>query len=358
MTRRYAAALACYSGTMLACRSLPLLLLAMACSRTSSSPPPTVLAGGTLGPAGGVLEVMDGKQAGLRLTVPPGALLDPVEVRVVDVEVVLPAGLLATSYAPDPAAPFRLEPVGLYLERPATLRLPYDPTRILGTGRGNVRVRQQRSDATVDHEPPLVDVVAGRVEITTQTFGRFQVVRGPRTTSIVAYQPPLDAVVPLADGWSFVATAVPATSPFAAAEAVQWQLTGPAFEERWMFDGLLLRGRELPPLWRETWDQPVAIWQDTESVVPQATTTTMQVNVPIAVPGLGGSMTVLGAQSWDAPRPLGDRLAYDVVRLQVNLAWNRHDIGTGQREYVFWFAPEVGLLALGIDGVVHARTSP
>jgi hypothetical protein len=336
---------------------LPFVLLLAACSRGVDTPP-TVLGAATIGPAGGELVITSGKQAGLRLSVPAGAVADPVEIRVVDAEVVLPAELLATSYAPEPASAFRLEPTDLYLDLPAALRLPYDPLRLRGMAPGNVRVRQQRSGATVDLDPPMVDAVAGRVEIASRSFGRFQVVRGPLVGGLGAYQPPSDAVVALADGWSFTAAAVPAASPFAGPEARQWHLTGPGFDEVLFFDGLDLRGREAPQWWREAWDQPVVVWQDVDSVVPQATTITMQVQAPLTQLSLGGSMTVLGVKAWDVPRPLGDRLVYDVVQLKLDLAWNRHDVGVGQRQYLFWFAPEVGLLALAIDGVVHERAAP
>ncbi len=343
---------------MRTCLLLSFLLLLAACSRSRSTSSATVLGAATIGPAGGELELTSGKQAGLRLTVPAGALLDPTEVRVIDAEVVLPAELLATSYLPSPAPAFRLEPADIYLEVPATLRLPYDPMRLRGMAPGNVRVRQQRNGNLVDLEPPVVDVGAGRLELQSRTFGQFQVIRGPVVGGLGSYQAPVGTLVALADGWSFTSGAVPGASPFAGTTATQWQLSGPAFDETWFFDGLRLRGRESASVWRETWNEPVVIWQDIDAVVPQATTMATQVNAPIQLPPLGGSITVLGIQSWDVPRAFGDQLVYDIVRLQVTLAWDRSDLGTGQREYVFWFAPELGLLAMAIDGVVHARTAP
>ncbi|MBX3464241.1 MAG: hypothetical protein KF830_13800 [Planctomycetes bacterium] len=332
-------------------------MLAASCSRKGTAPP-EVFAAATIGPEGGEVAVLGGKQAGLRVTVPAGALTAAIELRVVDAEVALPADLLATSYVPDPAPAFRLEPVDVYLELPAALQLPYLPQRLTGMAPGNVRVRQQRAAGTVDHEPTAVDAVVGRAELSLRTFGRFQVVRGPQAAGLSAYQPPVANPVPLEGGWSFAVEEVAADSPFAGPGAVQWRLEGPGFAEALCFDGLQMTGREAAPHWREVWSAPVTVWQDVALVVPQATTFVAQVHAPVSMPSFGGLLTVFGAQSWDLPRRCGDQWFYDVVTLRLALAWNRHDLGTGQREYRFWFAPGIGLLALGIDGVVHERTSP
>ncbi|MEO6597560.1 MAG: hypothetical protein ABIP94_22685 [Planctomycetota bacterium] len=44
------------------------------------------------------------------------------------------------------------------------------------------------------------------------------------------------------------------------------------------------------------------------------------------------------------------------LRVNISLAWNRADLGTGQRDYDFWFSPGRGLIAFAQDGDVRQRT--
>lgn len=337
-------------------KSLCLLLLAAACSRSSDAPP-TVLAAATVGPAGGELTVTSGIQAGLRLTVPPGAVTTEVELRILDVPFVLPPGGVPVTAA-SPGDPVRIEPVDLYLDQPATLHLPYVVQALQDIAPGNVRVRQSRDGSDIQRDPTVVDVTDGFVELATRTFGQYQVVRGPVVGSVAAYRPlPADPVT-LTDGFSFAVEEIPTTSPFAATADARWHISGPGFDELWYFHGGELIGRESAADWRETWNVPYDVWQNPQQMQAYGLTTSMQVQAPISVPPLGGSMTVSGTWNFSEPRPVGTALAYDVVWLQVSLAWQRSDIGTGQRSYALWLAPEHGLLALSIDGVMHERTQP
>jgi hypothetical protein len=82
-----------------------------------------------------------------------------------------------------------------------------------------------------------------------------------------------------------------------------------------------------------------------------------QVSRPMTQLPIGGQITVSSMWSWSAPRTVAGRLLYDVAKLYLSLAWNRADLGVGQREYQFWFAPGIGLVAFAEDGLVHERTS-
>jgi hypothetical protein len=89
-----------------------------------------------------------------------------------------------------------------------------------------------------------------------------------------------------------------------------------------------------------------------------ATTTTTQVATPIGLPPLGSIVAASQFWSYDLPRTVAGQLVTDVARFELRLAWDRHDLGTGQRQHTFWFAPAVGLLAMAIDGVVYERVAP
>lgn len=333
-----------------------LLLLPLAsagCHRSGSSSAP-VLASTTIGPEGGALTVASGTQNGLVLTVPPGALAARTDIRVVaDYEV--PPPLMATSEAPTPGRPLRIEPQSTQFAIPATLRLPYLPQYVAETGPGNVRVRQVSPFATRDHEPAMVDAIAGRVQIDVRTLGRFQVVTGPRTANVDDYLPALGAVADLGGGFSFAIEAVPPTSPYAP-DGRQWRIRGPGVDERLVFVGRQIVARESDlPSWRERWSVPVDPFASVE-LVPNGAAVPTQVEQPLGS-GLAtaGLITVTGWRRFAEPRTFDGRLVLDVLRLAIDLAWDRQDIGVGQRQYVFWFAPGDGLLAFAQDGVVRER---
>jgi hypothetical protein len=331
-----------------------------ACDSGSSRRDP-LLASATIGPAGGEVEVVGGAQDGWRLDVPAGALAEPTELRVYAAD--LPAVVEAvaeTSTAPVPAPAFRIEPVGLQLAVRATLRAPYRPTALTNTAPGNVRLREARNGNAIDVVPDVIDVDSGRIEAPVRFLGSYQVIAGPRAASITDYWQPVGASVALEGGRTFAVELPDAGSPFAATCDRRWRYEGPHGVDLLHFAFDALRGREAPDeSWREVWSEPFAAWQFAGGAPPpQATTLTMQVQAPIGGPSIGAQMTVQAQWTWDEPQPVGDTLATDVVRLWITLTWNRVDLGVGTRDYRFWFAPGLGLVALAEDGVVHRRTGP
>lgn len=346
-------------------RLLPIVLLVAvllavgACGRDGKAPPPDVLATATIGPAGGVLAVDQGPQAGLRLLVPPGALLQATELRV-EAASPLPAGLEAVSAPPEPGAAFTLAPVGLRLQVLATLRAPYRLEVLAQTAPGNVRVRRLLGVDSYDLDPTAVDAVAGRVEVPLRTLGRHQVVRGPVASGIADYRPLADGVqVALADGFAFTAAHV-TSGPFATPSTFSWRVTGPGIDDLLFFTAGWLAGRESSiENWREVWSQAYDVWtHGSVSPAPGALTMPVAVQQPIGSAPVGGQITVFGLWTWEPPLQVGDRLLCDVLRLRVTLAWNRADLGVGQREYLFWLSPGLGLVGFAQDGVVRLRQWP
>jgi hypothetical protein len=332
-----------------------LLGLCVACDGSNSGPP--VLASATIGPEGGVITVDAEVQAGLRLTIPAGALTEPTVVRILDLTPPRTSGMHpTTSSVPQPGQPFLIEPPGLRLDQLATLRAPYRVMLVFQTGPGNVRLQQVRNDISIDFEPTAVDVEGGYVEVPIRHFARCQVIRG-LPAQIASFHPVPGTAVELADGFTFAVEEVPAESPFATPTARRWRITGPTSTDLLYFDGDQLRGREsLIEDWREIWNESYPVWtHELLAASVGALTTVIAVHLPISAPSIGGQMTVSGSWNWTAPRPVGDRLLLDVVQLRVNLAWNRHNVGIGQREYRFWFAPNIGLIAFRKDGVEHVR---
>ena len=84
-------------------------------------------------------------------------------------------------------------------------------------------------------------------------------------------------------------------------------------------------------------------------------TTAISVQYPVIGLSSGGLMTVFGTWNWSEPRFVGPQLIYDVLQLTVSLAFERQDLGTGQRIYRFLFAPELGLIGIVQDGVTSMR---
>lgn len=336
----------------------PLLLFALgvACHESRSDGGPPILASATIGPEGGVLAVDAGVQAGLRLTVPPGALTEPTVVHIRDLTMVTTPGAIPTTSLPPPGQPFLIEPSGLPLVRLATLRVPYRIMFVYQTGPGNVRLRQARNGVTLDLEPTAVDVPSGHLELGIDHFAQFVVIQGP-PVPLASYWQATGTSFELANGFTFAVEQVPAESPFTTPTASRWRIAGPTGVDLLYFDNERLRGREsVTANWREIWNEPYPVWTHAQ-VAPTvgSLTTTMAVHLPMSGLPIGGQMTVSGMWNWTTPRPVGQRLMLDVVHLRVSLAWNRHDLGIGQREYSFWFSPGVGLIAFGQDGFVHGR---
>ncbi|MFY9341272.1 MAG: hypothetical protein WAT39_02200 [Planctomycetota bacterium] len=327
-----------------------------ACSKTSSRTTTTALGAATIGPDGGVIAIDSGAQAGLRLTIPPGAVAEPTLFAVLDAALVLePAA--PVSLVPPISRPVVFEPRELRLAELATLRLPYSIANVTATSPGNVRVRQQRNGNVIDHEPQAIDARDGWIEVPVRTLSQFQVVRGPVAENVASYWQSVDTQVALADGRTFAVESVPAASPFAAPAGVRWRLTGPDEEDLLYFDGIDLLGREsIREDWREQWNDRYPVWTNITQAPPASGATfTTRVSRPIAALPIGGQITVYGVWSWAEPRTVAGQRLLDVARLRITLAWQRADLGVGQREYVFWFAPGIGLLAFSKDGVTWDR---
>lgn len=350
-------------------RVCPLLILALAasaCGSGSSNADANLLAAQTIGPEGGVVEVASGWQAGMRLTVPAGALLTPTEIRVRDVSSNPAVGTQATSMPVPPGRPFRLEPTGLRLEERATLRAPYLPTAVLGTAPGNVRVREVRGLMPIDYAPEVVDIVAGFVELPIRFLNQYGVITGPAAAGIGSYlQPPTETPLQLTNDATFAVEVVPESSPFYASDALRWRLTGPALPQPQPIDLLYfiagrLVGRESVPWnWREQWSEPFPFLTPTADPLPGGAAVVMPMTVygPPSQLGLGAQLTAHGWWSYAAPRRIGTTLLYDLVQWRLSLAWNRADLGVGQREHAFLFAAGIGFVGYVEDGVEHMRTT-
>jgi hypothetical protein len=328
---------------------LAALALAPACHRSSSGPP--VLAAATIGPEGGEIAVTSGVQAGLVVTVPAGAVDRPTAFAIVDETGTLPPGVLATTYVPVPGQPFAIEPRQLVLANKARLRMPYRTGFVYETAPGNVRAQQHSPFAELQLDPQAVDVVDGWIEVESATLGRFQVVQGPAVDRLLDYVPPIGSVATLADGITFRLEPADPAGPFA--PCVAWRIDGPGIAERLVFFG---EDRESDvPSWREIWSIPYSPFLPVSQALGNGVTASMMVEQPLGGTTMPASYSVYGFRAFTQPRVFDGRLVLDVLRLTIDVAWDRSDIGTGQRQYEFWFAPGDGLLALGLDGLVRER---
>ena len=329
---------------------LPAALLTVGCDTSSSTP--VVLATAVIGPSGGEVQVDSGPQAGMRLTVPAGAVGRDTEIRIVDERRPIGSGLNELSYAPLVGERFRIEPSTLPLAADAVLRAPYRPRRVGNTAPGNVRLRRFGSELT-QLDPTLVDIESGWIEIAIAEFGAFQVVRGPSIGGPFGYLPATGASVELENGFSFSIEETPAPSPLTGEPAVRWRIRRPDGDEALTFVGSQLIGRESKSGgWQEQWSEAFSPWRYVEEAQGNGFTTATTIAPSIALMSQG-AISVFGFWQFGAPRQRGERLIYDVLELRLQLAWDRPDLGVGQRDYTFWFAPEEGLLALSVDGVVH-----
>jgi hypothetical protein len=345
-----------------ACLPFAAALAFVGCNSGGGGGGTPVLAAATIGPAGGEIAVTSGVQAGLRLTIPPGALAAPVEVRIVDLRSQPMPGVQATTMVPPVGFAFGIEPAGLQLAEQATLRAPFVVVNVQQTAPGNVRAREYRAGGTLDWEPAIVDIGTGVVEVPIRFLNRYQVVRGPvAPLGIIDYWQPIGAPVTLAGGWSFVVEDVPAGAPLAGPSATRWRITSTngisQFVEDLYFAFQELRGRGVDQS-LETWALSYPAWTPLWNVPPPTSLTMPTQVVPApSAPTESGQITVFSTWSWQPPRTIAGRQLLDLVELRVTLAWNRPDFGFGQREYRFLFGAGVGLVALSQDGIEHARTS-
>lgn len=329
--------------------AVSILSLFGACHHSGSSGTSPVLASALIGPAGGVLVVNSGRQAGLQLVVPAGAVAATQEVRVLDGYAV---GVGAVSQAIVPGDPFVLEPRGLTLAQPATLRAPYRTNAVTNTAPGNVRARRTTAESFLDYTPIDVDVAAGLATFELHVFGRIQVVAAG------AVQPndyrPATGTVALVGGGSFTVEDAPATGPFASIATQRWHLQFGSEDVSFYFADTNLVGRATPQ-WSEVWDTPYFVWQNVRLGQIYGADTDTQVSNPLGVPPLGGHMIASASWSWADPALVGSELVLDVIRLRFDLTWNRGDLGIGQSQLVFAFSPGRGLVSLRVDGVDYPR---
>lgn len=337
--------------------TLSLLACALigACSNSSSSSAAPILASARIGPAGGLVAVESGKQRGLVLEIPAGVLTETIEFRITDrPSSPLPPGAVIS--APQFGYPFRVEPAALVVDTKCRLRMPYLPSDVSAAGPGPVVVNQVSPFTVREYDPENLSVAEAWVEIGIKTFGEFQVRMGPRASSLLDYTPPIDQVAMLTGGFAFVVEPELTASPFVDPSAQQWRITGPLLDESVIFvNGLIVGRRSELQNWLEIWDEPYGPYQTpgTGFVIPQPGT--MEVQAPIGSLGVGASLMQLGSYVYGEPREYNGGLQLDILKLTINVAYNRADIGSGERQLTFWLSPIEGLLSVMIDGIVYDR---
>lgn len=340
---------------------LPLLLVTLpACRGSSDGPTDTVLAKATIGVGGGQVEVTEGLFAGLRLTVPAGALDRAVEVRLVK-----PAPPGSGVYQPlsivGPGPFVRIEPQAQDFAVPATLRLPYIVDAIGFGGPGHVRALRVRTAGTNEMsyiEAPVVDVVQGRIEFETPGLGGYQVVQAPPAPSMADYLPALGSTAQFEDGYSFSFDEV-LVPQIGTSVLSRWTIDTGALQQVAYFDQFRMVGRAVPNAsWLEAWDTPI------DALVYERYATTMRTLSPTRIyeppsapaPSYVGQVSLLGRFGFEVPLRIGNREFRDILRIRLHTAWERPDLGQGSAEQVFWFAPGVGLIQMQTDGVIRIRT--
>lgn len=348
-------------GAMRVCpTTLSLLACALfgACSGSSDSTDATILASTRIGPAGGLLVVEGGQQDGLVLEIPPGVLTEAYEFRVVQAPMSvepMPAGSTAV-VGPLAGYPFRIEPSTLVVDTQCRLRIPYLPATSSFSGPGNVVINQINPWTARSYDPENLSIVDRWVEIGVKTFGQFQVNPGPQPNNLLDYTPPLGEVFALEGGFSFSVDEEPMSSPFADPAAQQWRLVGPSFDEAVIFNnGLILGRRSELANWLELWDDPYNPYQTPGPGFAISQPTTMQVQAPIGLLGVGAALMTLGSYVYSEPFEYNGQLQLDVLKLSLNVAYNRLDIGSGERRITYWLSPTEGLLRVMMDGVIYER---
>ncbi|MFK7741833.1 MAG: hypothetical protein AB8H80_16065 [Planctomycetota bacterium] len=339
--------------------SLSSLVGLSSCSDSSSATVSTVLLDGTIGPAGGVLAVSGGVYDGLALTVEPGVLDREIPFRIIDDTLGVASAPQAPGQVialrPPVGYAFRIEPSDLVLTQNVRLLIPYLPQNIVETAPGNVLVRQTSPFVTRDITPAVVDVGVAQVELETKTFGRFEPVPGEVLTAGF-YLPAREEVQQLEGGYSFVIEDVDPSSPWAVDGADRWRIEGPGFGEDLIVSGLRVLGREAANMgWREVWAMQMSLLRTEFEVQSGPIATTMLVEQPAGGLGLGASLMFLAFVDFTFPRALEGVSYRNVIKYTIDVAYNRPDLGQGERRLILWCAPDVGLLRLSIDGVVRDR---
>lgn len=344
----------------MSCHSLQfaLLLCALggACHKSRSSSDAPLLASSRIGPEGGVLTVDGGEQRGLILTVDPGVLAETVNFRVLEVVPMrLPDGAVLSSDGVV-ASPFRIEPADLVLRQSVTLRVPYRSANIRNTGPGNVELTQVSPYNSRGYDPEAIDVENGWVEVGVKSFGDFAVVVAPFTQNLLDYQPNVGEVATMTGGFALEVAAEPASSPFVDPGAVQWRLTGPQLDESLIFIGGNLVGRRAGNgAWLEVWDEEFSPFQQAGAGFVIPTAGVMQVQAPVGALPIGASVMPFGLYRFEPPVMFDGSLEREVMKLSINVAYSRADLGAGERQLVFWLSPNKGLLQVSVDGVIYDR---
>lgn len=338
--------------------SLSLLSALAVFGGCSSSNGDSPVGSATIGPAGGEVTVLTGvRNVGLVLTIPAGALTAPTEIRVFDVPPppVPPNAVVAAA----PGDLVRIEPAAITLAVPATLRLPYRPAAVLQSAPGNVVVYRNSHGFVVDLVPSLVDVGAAFVETQTNLLGTFAVKVGPTAAIPAGYLPALGETMTLTDGYSFTIEQPTPAQTYVPTGSLRWRIrSGTIDESLYVKDGAIVARDSTSPSWLESWDDPYFLWNDARLQLNFAGSTSTQVAVPIYGAVAAGSMFVSSSWVYQSPVAIGGNDYRDVLQLRIDLAWQREDLGTGQRRYDLVFAPTVGLLSFAEDGVVHTRVLP
>lgn len=327
---------------------------AAACSDSSSGT--GALAVSRIGPEGGIVVVERGSQQGLVLEVPPGTVDQPTDFRIIEELLSLPDENQLVTVGGQAGQPFRIEPIDLVTTESMRLRVPYQPGGISGTGTGNVDVRQINPWATRDYDPEAVDPLEGWVEISIKTLGRFQVVlaMGPQDRS--DYLPAFGSVAQLTGGYEFRIEPELTPSPYVGLGAEQWTIVGPDFDERLIVvDNRIVGRRREPLVWLETWTEPYDPFGDPVQALSNMVVQPAQVSAPVNQQFTGASVMPLGYFQYGLPQTYAGELLTDVGRLTLNVAYNRSDLGSGERQLTLWLSPVYGVLQLSIDGIVYDR---
>lgn len=340
---------------------LPLLLVVLpACHGSSDGPADTVLAKATIGVGGGEVEVTQGLYAGLRLVVPAGAVERSTEVRFI--QPAPPGAGVAQPLSIVGPGPFvRIEPQALEFAVPATLRLPYIVDAIGFGGPGHVRavrVRTAGASETRYIEAPVVDVVLGRIEFETTGLGGYQVVQAPPATSMADYLPALGSTAQFEDGYSFSFDEV--LMPQIGANVLsRWTIDTGSLQQVNYFEQFQMVGRAVPNAsWLEAWDEPIdaLVYERYATTYPVLSSTRIYEPPSAQAPAYVGQVSLLGRFGFEVPLRIGNREFRDILRIRLHTAWTRPDLGVGDAEQVFWFAPGVGLIQMQTDGVIRIRT--
>jgi len=330
-------------------------VFAVACSKSSSSGTAAVGVS-RIGPEGGILVIDRGGQNGLVLEVPAGAVEQPTDFRVFEEPLTLPDGTQVLSIALPAGLPFRIEPIDLVSPVSMRLRMPYQPAGAQLTGAGNVDVRQVNPWTTREYDPEAIDAIAGWVEISVKTLGRFQVLPAESPENRRDYVPALGSVTELAGGYQFSVVEEVTPSPYVGLGAEQWAITGPGLDERLIVVGNTIVGRRSEPLvWLESWSEPYDPFGNPEDALASMMTQSAQVSAPVNQQFTGASVLPLGYFQYALPQTYQGELLTDIGRLTINVAYNRTDLGSGERQLSFWLSPVYGLLQLSIDGTIYDR---